>query len=169
MPPSPKMNQNNSNNNNSRNSLPPLLAAPQHHHPSFGNMMHTYTASPLQQALTPPPPDMGDLQPFPSVESADSSKSGINFHMSSQGLSTSNDASPTFPVAHPGHLVQIYCAGCRRLSMLRESFACTECICGLCKDCVDALSTEQQRGRLARCPRCATVGGKFKPFQLDIR
>ncbi|KIW02757.1 hypothetical protein, variant 4 [Verruconis gallopava] len=118
--------------------------------------------------------DMGELQPFPSVESsADSSiaskQSGLNFHMSSQGLSTSNDASPTFPVAHPGHLVQIYCAGCRRLSALRDSFACTECICGLCKDCVDALSTEQQRGRLARCPRCATVGGKFKPFQLDIR
>ncbi|KIW02754.1 hypothetical protein, variant 1 [Verruconis gallopava] len=164
MPPSPK--QINSN----RNSLPPLM-----HHPLFqGNMMHTYTASPLQQALTPPPPDMGELQPFPSVESsADSSiaskQSGLNFHMSSQGLSTSNDASPTFPVAHPGHLVQIYCAGCRRLSALRDSFACTECICGLCKDCVDALSTEQQRGRLARCPRCATVGGKFKPFQLDIR
>lgn len=160
MPPSPK--------HSNRNSLPPLM-----HHPHFqGSMMHTYTASPLQQALTPPPPDMGDLQPFPSVESADSSiskQSGLNFHMSSQGLSTSNDASPTFPVANPGHLVQIYCAGCRRLSILRDSFACTECICGLCKDCVDALSTEQQRGRLARCPRCATVGGKFKPFQLDLR
>lgn len=161
MPPSPKQ--------SNRNSLPPLM-----HHPHFqGNMMHTYTASPLQQALTPPPPDMGDLQPFPSVESADSSiaskQSGLNFHMSSQGLSTSNNASPTFPVANPGHLVQIYCAGCRRLCILRDSFACTECICGLCKDCVDALSTEQQRGRLARCPRCATVGGKFKPFQLDLR
>lgn len=154
MPPSPRQPYSN------RNSLPPLLA----HNPHFSSG-NPYTASPLQQTLTPPPPDMGDLHPFPSLESsAESSRSGINFHMSSQGLSVS-DASPTF---HPQG-VQIYCSGCRRLSVLRESFACTECISGFCKDCVDALSTEQQRGRLARCPRCASVGGKFKPFQLDIR
>lgn len=148
MPASPRF--------SNRNSLPPLLAA---HHHFQGN---SYTASPLQNTLTPPPPDMGDLQPFPSVESSvESSKSGMNFHISSQGLS---DSSPTFPQP-----VQIYCAGCRRLSVLKDSYACTECICGLCKDCVDALSSEQSRGRLARCPRCATVGGKFKAFQLDIR
>ncbi|KAF2427673.1 hypothetical protein EJ08DRAFT_720684 [Tothia fuscella] len=156
IPPSPRFQH--------RNSLPPLLAA--HHH--FQSNNNTYNASPLQRALTPPPPDMSDLQPFPSVESSTDSKStqqsglsGLNFHMSSGGLS---DSSPSF--AHP---VQIYCAGCRRLSILKESFACSECICGLCKDCVDALSTEQLRGRLARCPRCSAIGGKFKPFQLDIR
>jgi hypothetical protein len=127
---------------------------------------------------------MGDLQPFPSVESsADSStkshsagggggggggSSGSQtFHMSAAGLS---DASPTYSQFTSTGKVQIYCAGCRKLSFLHESYACTECICGLCKECVEALSAEQGRGRFgARCPRCSAVGGKFKPFQLDVR
>lgn len=135
-----------------RLSLPPFVAT----------QFQSYTASPLQKALTPPPPDTSDLQPFPSVESSiESSQSGQNFHIPSQGLS---DSSPTY--AHP---VQIYCAACRRLSILKESYACSECICGLCQDCVDVLVSEQTRGRTARCPRCGAVGGKFKPFQLDIR
>lgn len=64
--------------------------------------------------------------------------------------------------------VQIYCAGCHRLSALSASYACTECICGLCHDCVDALSLEQSRGRLATCPKCKAFGGRFKMFQLEI-
>lgn len=135
-----------------RTSLPPFIAS----------QFQSYTASPLQNTLTPPPPDMGDLQPFPSVESSiESAVSGQNFHIGSQGLS---DSSPTF--THP---VQIYCAACRKLSMLKESYACSECICGLCQDCVDVLVSEHSRGRTTRCPRCGAVGGKFKPFQLDIR
>ncbi|KAF2278525.1 uncharacterized protein EI97DRAFT_373263 [Westerdykella ornata] len=138
----------------SRSSLPPFAAPAPH--------IQSYTASPLHKALTPPPPELSDLQPFPSVESSiDSTASGINFHMPSQGLS---DSSPTY--LQP---VQIYCAACRKLSVLKESFACTECICGLCQECVDVLVSEQTRGRTARCPRCGAVGGKFKPFQLDIR
>lgn len=101
--------------------------------------------------------------------------------MSASGLS---DSSPTYSasasasassaanaaVAGGTGKVQIYCAGCRKLSLLQESYACTECICGLCRDCVEALSAEQGRGRFgARCPRCAAVGGRFKPFQLDVR
>lgn len=81
--------------------------------------------------------------------------------MPSQGLS---DSSPTY--LHP---VQIYCAACRKLSVLKESYACSECICGFCQDCVDVLVSEQNRGRVAKCPKCGAVGGKFKPFQLDIR
>jgi hypothetical protein len=153
MPPSPKF--------SNRNSLPPLLAA--HHH---FNSANNYTASPLQHALTPPPADMSDLHPFPSVESSiDSSiskTSGQHFHISSTGLS---DSSPSFQ-QHP---IQIYCAGCRKLSVLKESYACTECICGLCKDCVDALWNEQSRGRAVGCPKCEAVNGKFKVFMLDIR
>jgi hypothetical protein len=138
-----------------RASLPPLLNP----HPHFN---HTYTASPLQRALTPPTADSNDLQPFPSVESSiESSRSGQNFHMSAQGLS---DSSPSYP-----HPVQIYCSGCNRLSVLKDSYACTECICGLCKNCVDAISSEQNRRRSPGCPKCSTIGGKFKPFQLDIR
>ena len=135
-----------------RTSLPPFIAS----------QFQSFQASPLQHTLTPPPPEMSDLQPFPSVESSiESGTSGSNFHIPSQGLS---DSSPTF-----AHVVQIYCAACRKLSVLKESYACTECICGLCQDCVDVLVSEHPRGRNAQCPRCGTVGGKFKPFQLDIR
>ncbi|KAI9666686.1 MAG: hypothetical protein M1821_004622 [Bathelium mastoideum] len=145
-----------------RNSLPPFNSV---QGPQF---QHGYKASPLQTALTPPPPDTIDMQPFSSVESSiESSQSGANFHMNSQALSDSSPQFNTSPqYAHP---VQIYCAACRRLSILKESYACTECICGLCSDCVDALVAEQQRGRLSNCPKCRSVGGKFKPFQLDIR
>ncbi|KAI0590045.1 hypothetical protein TUN199_02861 [Pyrenophora tritici-repentis] len=137
----------------SRTSLPPF---------NFASQLQSYTASPLNNALTPPPPDMSDLQPFPSVESSiESAMSGQNFHMPSQGLSDSSPSS-LFPV-------QIYCAACRKLSILRDSYACSECICGLCQECVDVLVSEHNRGRAPTCPRCNTIGAKFKPFQLDIR
>ncbi|KAI8939625.1 hypothetical protein NX059_003385 [Plenodomus lindquistii] len=137
---------------NNRTSLPPF----------FASHLQSYTASPLQNTLTPPPPDMSEMQPFPSVESSiESAVSGQNFHMPSQGLS---DSSPSFPFP-----VQIYCAACRKLSILRDSYACSECICGLCQECVDVLVSEHTRGRAPRCPRCNAIGGKFKPFQLDIR
>lgn len=138
---------------NSRTSMPPF---------HFASQLQSYTASPLNNALTPPPPEMSDLQPFPSVESSiESAMSGQNFHLPSQGLS---DSSPNslFPV-------QIYCAACRKLSILRDSYACSECICGLCQECVDVLVSEHSRGRAPTCPRCNTIGAKFKPFQLDIR
>ncbi|KAJ4384583.1 hypothetical protein N0V86_000183 [Didymella sp. IMI 355093] len=135
-----------------RKSLPPFVAS----------QLQSYTASPLVNSLTPPPADMSELQPFPSVESSiESTISGQNFHIPSQGLS---DSSPTFP-----YPVQIYCAACRKLSNLRDSYACSECICGLCQECVDVLVSEHTRGRAPRCPRCNAIGGKFKPFQLDIR
>jgi hypothetical protein len=135
-----------------RKSLPPFAAS----------QLQSYTASPLVNSLTPPPADMSELQPFDSVESSiESAISGQNFHMPSQGLS---DSSPTYP-----YPVQIYCAACRKLSNLKDSYACSECICGLCQECVDVLVSEHTRGRTPRCPRCSAIGGKFKPFQLDIR
>ncbi|KAF3005043.1 hypothetical protein E8E13_009261 [Curvularia kusanoi] len=77
-----------------RKSLPPFAAT----------QIHSYTASPLVNSLTPPPADMSELQPFPSVESSiESAISGQNFHIASQGLS---DSSPTYP-----YPVQIYCTG----------------------------------------------------------
>ncbi|KAI8953781.1 hypothetical protein F4801DRAFT_587979 [Xylaria longipes] len=130
-----------------RASLPPL--PPQ--------TFHAYQASPLQQALTPPPFAQEIPEPFPSVESAGS---GETFHMATVGLS---DSSPSYSSQD----VHIYCAACQRTSKLRESYACTECICGLCRDCVNILMEEQ--GTRRKCPRCATIGGRYKPFQLDIR
>jgi hypothetical protein len=116
-----------------------------------------YQASPLQQALTPPSNLPDAPEPFPSVESAES---GDNFHIESRGLS---DSSPSFS----SQAIQIYCAACQGISLLKESYACTECICGICQACVDVLMAEH--GARRKCPRCATIGGRFKPFQLDIR
>ncbi|PSS27818.1 hypothetical protein M430DRAFT_159167 [Amorphotheca resinae ATCC 22711] len=130
-----------------RASLPPFSAS----------HFQGYQASPLQQALTPPAYPREAPEPFPSVESGESS--GENFHIGSQGLS---DSSPSFSVG-----TQIYCAACQGISLLKESYACTECICGICQACVDVLMAEH--GARRKCPRCATIGGRFKPFQLDIR
>ncbi|KAK0612964.1 hypothetical protein B0T17DRAFT_620335 [Bombardia bombarda] len=130
-----------------RASMPPLPP----------NAFTSYQASPLQQALTPPPYNPEAPEPFPSVESGES---GEGFHMEVRGLS---DSSPSYS----SHSTQIYCAACQGISLLKESYACTECICGLCQACVDVLMSEQ--GARRKCPRCATIGGRFKPFQLDIR
>lgn len=130
-----------------RSSLPPFSQ----------NAFTNYQASPLQRALTPPSYNPEAPEPFPSVESGES---GDNFHIESRGLS---DSSPSYSSQN----TQIYCAACQGISMLRESYACTECICGLCQACVDVLMGEQ--GARRKCPRCATIGGRFKPFQLDIR
>lgn len=133
-----------------RSSLPPLQNQAQF-------QSNNYQASPLQQALTPPSNHQDAIEPFPSVESGES---GENFHMGSSGLS---DSSPSYT----SQTIQIYCAACGGISRLRNSYACTECICGLCHTCVEVLM--QEHGARRKCPRCATIGGRFKPFQLDIR
>lgn len=138
-----------------RASLPPLTSQPQLQH-------NHYQASPLQQALTPPSYHQDAPDPFPSVESGDSTTGGEGFHMVAHGLS---DSSPTY--APSSQNTQIYCAACGGISRLRSSYACTECICGLCHACVGVLM--QEHGARRKCPRCATIGGRFKPFQLDIR
>ncbi|QSZ35354.1 hypothetical protein DSL72_008224 [Monilinia vaccinii-corymbosi] len=129
-----------------RASMPPFSA------PQFQG----YQASPLQQALTPPSYLAEAPEPFPSVESGGS---GDHFNIGSQGLSDSSPSSATN--------TQIYCAACQNVSFLKDSYACTECICGICQPCVEVLVKEQ--GARRKCPRCATIGGRFKPFQLDIR
>ena len=126
-----------------RSSMPPFQ--PSH--------FHGYQNSPLQQALTPP-----SVPPYPSVEGADP----YPRDPARQGELSLSDSSPT-----TSSDVKIYCAACQGISRLKESYACTECICGLCQQCVDVLMAEQ--GARRRCPRCATVGGKFRPFQVDVR
>lgn len=133
-----------------RGSLPPLhQQCPPHVQAT------SYQASPLQQALTPPSHNQDSGDPFPSVES------GENFHMTPRGLT---DSSPSYSSTHN---IQIYCAVCQGVSQLKTSYACTECICGLCSACVEVLMAEH--GARRKCPRCATIGGRFKPFQLDVR
>lgn len=119
----------------------------------------SYQASPLQQALTPPSYVQELHEPFPSVEST--GDSGVVFNMDARGLA---DSSPSYTSSQNP---QIYCAACQSVSLLRQSYACTECICGLCQRCVEVLMDEQ--GSRRKCPRCNTIGGRFKPFQLDIR
>ncbi|PHH67590.1 hypothetical protein CDD80_717 [Ophiocordyceps camponoti-rufipedis] len=130
-----------------RGSLPPFQLP----HVQTGS----YQASPLQQALTPPSNNQDGAEPFPSVES------GENFHMTARGLPNSSPSHSSTQSIH------IYCAACQGVSQLKSSYACTECICGLCPTCVEVLMAEQ--GARRKCPRCATIGGRFKPFQLDIR
>jgi hypothetical protein len=64
--------------------------------------------------------------------------------------------------------VQIYCAACRGVARLADSYACTECVCGVCAVCVDVLVRQGPTVRRG-CPRCGVVGGRFRLFQLDLR
>ncbi|KAJ9199625.1 hypothetical protein DTO166G4_9213 [Paecilomyces variotii] len=169
-----------------------------------------------------------DLEPFPSIESSidsGSSVSGRNFHMSGSGLpsSANSDSSPVHslnmfpssqgyqnhqrpqhrlsnptPASHRSKEIQIYCANCARPWPLAECYACTECICGVCRECVGMFISSSPTTSILNpinspgngsagsgshrstpgptsfpnprgCPRCRTVGGKWKAFQLDFR
>lgn len=143
-----------------------------------------------------------------SVESLESAGSGQNFHISGSGLPSVSSNDNTSPLHHHSHpyqhsqsssfgskseVLELYCASCGRPWLLRNAFACTECICGVCSDCVGQIISSpvvtvqpgfapMRRG----CPRCgvmyvfpslnpdsaahfATRGGKWKRFQLDFR
>lgn len=141
----------------SRASLPPFQA-------SLHDAGNAYKASPLQRALTPPAPgDAMQTEPFPSVESSSLESHRLvsgtvgGVHMPSSGLST--DASPQF--ARP---TQIYCAQCRRTSVLRESYACSDCISGFCAECVYLLN-----GQNRPCPRCRSETARYRSIQLELR
>lgn len=47
------------------------------------------------------------------------------------------------PSLTSGKDVQIYCACCSRPWPLRDCFACTECICGVCRECVSMMISLQ--------------------------
>ncbi|PWY82490.1 hypothetical protein BO83DRAFT_353393 [Aspergillus eucalypticola CBS 122712] len=204
---------------NHRSSLPPAfqpspgLPPPTSHRPF---PPHAYAASPLHKSLTPPPFDTArsrdsDLEPFPSIESSldsASTASGKTYAFSSHMSTSNNESSPVLnmypssasqrqhhrfsnptPATYRNREIQIYCASCKRPWALNECYACTECICGVCRECVGLFissppasfrnvtsspgsamshgptSYPSPRG----CPRCRTVGGKWKAFQLDFR
>ncbi|CAG8052004.1 unnamed protein product [Penicillium olsonii] len=134
---------------------------------------------------------------------------GRNFASSISGVAPSinSDGSPTMnlippmsqrqhhrfsnptPASFRNKEVQVFCAHCKRPSALNECYACTECICGVCRDCVgmfissppasfrtpgNGLLHNMQQGPTSYpgprgCPRCRTVGGKWKAFQIDIK
>ena len=178
-----------SSGTNKRSSLPPGFR-PFSHHLHSGQ----YNASPLQRALTPPPPDgqgPDDPEPFPSVESLESAGSGQNFHISGTGLpasaSSNDNTSPlqyhSQPYQHShsssygskSEVLEIYCASCGRPWLLKNAFACTECICGVCSDCVGQIISSpvitvqpglapMRRG----CPRCGVMGGRWKKFAISF-
>ncbi|BDD62957.1 hypothetical protein MAP00_007908 [Monascus purpureus] len=187
---------------------------------------HSYAASPLHKSLTPPPYEThrgrdSPVEPFPSIESSlesVSSTSMKNFPLSaSSGLapSTKSDSSPVLNLSAPSlaqrqnhrfsnptpssfrsNEVQIYCANCRRPWSLNECYACTECISGVCRECVGLFISSPPTSFIAvnsspvngipgkgngvsqgptshpnprGCPRCRTIGGQWKAFQLDVR
>ncbi|KAF2400013.1 hypothetical protein EJ06DRAFT_557088 [Trichodelitschia bisporula] len=160
-----------------RASLPPIF----HLHPTSQPAAASAGAgggpgtSPLHTAHTPPPglktspPSVGAL---PSVESPEGVYRGgvVGTGSSGSNFSSSTGSGGVIGgLGSGGGSVQIYCAGCKRLSILGESYACTECICGLCAACVDVIAGEARRGRGVGCPVCRAVGGKFRPFRVDVR
>ncbi|BCS20513.1 putative transcription factor RfeD [Aspergillus puulaauensis] len=177
----------------------------------------SYTASPLHKSLTPPPYEFSrnrdaDLEPFPSIESSldsTSTTSGKNFGYSNYLNSTGHPSSspvlnlfpssaaqrqhhrfsnPT-PASFRNREIQIFCASCKQAWPLNECYACTECICGVCRDCVvqfisspptpfknvtSSPGSAMSHGPTSYpgprgCPRCRAVGGKWKAFQLDVK
>lgn len=187
MPQSPNHQPTTTAETTKRSSLPPGFRPPNY-------MQQQYHASPLQNTLTPPPPEALEAnEPFPSVESSmDSGISGQNFHIPASGLSTSgsanNDTSPLQQQTQHYHhsqssslgsrsdALEVFCASCGRPRLLKSCFACTECVCACCADCVGQIISSPvvtvqpgfapvRRG----CPRCGVMGGKWKRFQLDFR
>ncbi|KAF9885224.1 hypothetical protein FE257_000584 [Aspergillus nanangensis] len=197
-----------------RSSLPPGfqgLPPPTSHRPF---PPHSYAASPLNKSLTPPPYESArsrdsDLEPFPSIESSLDSASSkhfgfvghlgppvnpepgpvLNLFPSSASQRQHHRFSNPTPASSRNKEIQIYCASCRRPWALNECYACTECVCGVCRECVgmfigsppssfrnvtsspgSAMSQGPTSYPSARgCPRCRTVGGKWKAFQLDFK
>ncbi|KAJ5908878.1 hypothetical protein N7495_001560 [Penicillium taxi] len=183
----------------------------------FGSHRPFYAASPLHKSLTPPPYEGqrsrdSDLEPFPSIESSldsMSSASGKNFSASGIAHSVNSDSSPVLnlippilqrqhhrfsnptPASYRNKEIHIYCAHCKRPWALNECFACTECICGVCRECVGMfissppasfrspanghMNSFQPQGPTSYpsgargCPRCRIMGGKWKAFQLDFK
>lgn len=64
-------------------------------------------------------------------------------------------------------LVQHYCAACHRVAPLTSSYACTNCISGVCRDCVEVL--QSMGSDRPGCPRCQITGAQYKPFMLDLK
>ncbi|KAI0996906.1 hypothetical protein K3495_g11277 [Podosphaera aphanis] len=128
-------------------SLPPFSAS----------HFQRYQASPLQQTVTP----LSNISRTPDIfSSMENGDTGDGFNHESRGHS---DSSPSLM----SQTIQIYCAACQGLSLLKESYVCTDCICGICESCVDILMVE--RGARKKCPKCATIGGRYKKINLDIR
>ena len=88
----------------------------------------------------------------------DVSRAGSSFHHSGLGGLGGPDSSPP-QYARP---VQIICANCHRPSILKESYACAECIGGFCAECVYVLNGKA-------CPRCRADAARFKQLQLELR
>lgn len=129
--------------------LPPISRS-QSHNPR-------YYASPLQHTHTPPfkQPDLpGSIPPSENSESSES----LQFETHGHSIASQN---------FPSRSIQIYCAACQGLSPLKESYVCTECICGICEACVDALMADQ--GARRKCPKCATIGGRYKKINIEMK
>ncbi|POS84346.1 hypothetical protein EPUL_002664 [Erysiphe pulchra] len=116
-----------------------------------------YQASPLQQTLTPP---------SNSRDIPDTIKFMVNSEPS-KDIKFEKNCHPDSSLEFSSRTIQIYCAACHGLSCLGQSYVCTECICGICETCVDALMTNY--GARRKCPKCATIGGRYKKINLDIR
>ena len=168
--------------------LPPLSSA----HRAIHTM--SYTASPLQKALTPPPYEFersreNDLEPFPSIESSLMDSTSRPYPagnaessplLPSQARAPHRFSNPTPPTFSRNRDIRIACANCSRVRPIAECYACTECICGVCRECLSlvvgspslSMGSPNKTANMGptsypsarACPRCRTVGGNGKPF-----
>ncbi|SMR60482.1 unnamed protein product [Zymoseptoria tritici ST99CH_1E4] len=118
------------------------------------------------QIMNPSSIDSTSSEVFPPGSGGSGSGGPIGSSSGGVGL---NSTTATAGLSGANGPVQIYCAGCRRLCSLKEAFACTGCICGLCGVCANAIVSEQSRGRMSMCPRCHVMDSSYKPFALDFR
>ncbi|KAH7402997.1 hypothetical protein BKA64DRAFT_706506 [Cadophora sp. MPI-SDFR-AT-0126] len=65
------------------------------------------------------------------------------------------------PCVSPSEGFQIHCPSCKSNTQLIRSYACTQCLRGICQTCVTRLMAKKWKKR--RCPWCHTDGAQFKP------
>ena len=138
-----------------------------------------------------PPSSSPGLRPAAKLESSP----GLGgFSRSSFAQRVGHSFSNPTPPSVRNNDVHVYCASCRRPWSLNDCYACTECISAVCRECVgmfvnsppssfatmssangyNDIPSSQGLRRSSYpnprgCPRCHTVGGQWKAFQLDVR
>ncbi|PVH70397.1 hypothetical protein DL98DRAFT_521649 [Cadophora sp. DSE1049] len=65
------------------------------------------------------------------------------------------------PCLSPSEGQQICCASCASETQMTRSYACTQCLRGICQICVAQLMAKKWSRR--RCPWCSANGAQFQP------
>ncbi|CZR65579.1 uncharacterized protein PAC_15479 [Phialocephala subalpina] len=69
------------------------------------------------------------------------------------------------PCVSPSEGSQFHCASCESRTQMTRSYACTQCLRGICQICVTRLMAKKWTRR--RCPWCSADGAQFKPNHYE--